>query len=44
MKFGIHLPNFGAFGDARVLANLVEDKNQPAALRLGAFGTAVKIG
>jgi hypothetical protein len=44
MKFRIHLPNFGAFGDARVLANLAEDINQPAALRLRACGTAVNIG
>lgn len=25
MKFGLHLPNFGAFGDARVLAGLAVD-------------------
>lgn len=25
MKFGIYLPNFGAYGDARVLANLAQD-------------------
>jgi probable F420-dependent oxidoreductase len=25
MKFGIYLPNFGAFGDARVLVNLAQD-------------------
>jgi probable F420-dependent oxidoreductase len=25
MKFGIYLPNFGSFGDARVLANLAQD-------------------
>lgn len=25
MKYGVHLPNFGAFGDARVLAGLARD-------------------
>jgi alkanesulfonate monooxygenase SsuD/methylene tetrahydromethanopterin reductase-like flavin-dependent oxidoreductase (luciferase family) len=25
MKFGIYLPNFCAYGDARVLANLAQD-------------------
>ena len=25
MKYGLHLPNFGAFGDARVLASLARD-------------------
>ncbi|GHD43083.1 LLM class flavin-dependent oxidoreductase [Mycetocola manganoxydans] len=25
MKYGLHLPNFGAFGDARVLAGLARD-------------------
>ena len=25
MKFGIYLPNFGAFGDARILADLAQD-------------------
>jgi hypothetical protein len=25
MKFGIYLPNFGPYGDARVLANLAQD-------------------
>jgi hypothetical protein len=25
MKFGIYLPNFGPFGDSRVLANLAQD-------------------
>jgi alkanesulfonate monooxygenase SsuD/methylene tetrahydromethanopterin reductase-like flavin-dependent oxidoreductase (luciferase family) len=25
MKFGIYLPNFGAYGDARVLANPAQD-------------------
>ena len=25
MKYGVYLPNFGAFGDARVLANLARD-------------------
>ena len=25
MKFGIYLPNFGSYGEARVLANLAQD-------------------
>ena len=25
MKFGIYLPNFGSYGDARVLVNLAQD-------------------
>ncbi len=25
MKFGIYLPNFGPYGQARVLANLAQD-------------------
>jgi alkanesulfonate monooxygenase SsuD/methylene tetrahydromethanopterin reductase-like flavin-dependent oxidoreductase (luciferase family) len=28
MKYGVHLPNFGAFGDARVLAGLARDAEQ----------------
>ena len=25
MKFGIYLPNFGSYGEVRVLANLAQD-------------------
>jgi len=28
MKFGIYLPNFGPYRDARVLANLAQDAEQ----------------